>query len=111
MAAARKALPKERGIYVRETRDGTRYEFIYQDSTGRTRWQTCSTLKEARQGRAAKVAALARGERHPRRVRRDLDRDAGGQAAAEDAPHLPRPPAPARCAATRQAEARLDQRR
>jgi Phage integrase family/Phage integrase, N-terminal SAM-like domain len=63
MAAARKALPKERGIYVRETREGTRYEFIYQDSTGRTRWSTCSTLKEARQGRAAKVAALARGER------------------------------------------------
>ena len=62
MASARKALPKERGIYVRETRDGTRYEYIYTDSTGKTRWVTCSTLKEARQGRAAKVAALARGE-------------------------------------------------
>ncbi len=53
----------ERGIYTRDTKAGKRYEFIYQDSTGRTRWQTCSTLKEARQGRASKVAALARGER------------------------------------------------
>src|SRR5262245_60570106 len=53
----------ERGIYTRQTNAGRRYEFIYQDSTGRTRWQTCTTLKEARQGRASKVAALARGER------------------------------------------------
>ena len=51
------------GIYTRETRGGTRYEFIYQDSTGKTRWQTCATLKDAKEGRAAKVTALARGER------------------------------------------------
>jgi integrase len=53
----------ERGIYKRETADGTRYEFNYSDSCGATRWETVRTLKEARAGRAAKVAAVARGER------------------------------------------------
>jgi integrase len=54
----------ERGIFRRGTADGrVRHEFNYTDSGGRTRWETVATLKEAREGRAAKIAALARGER------------------------------------------------
>jgi integrase len=53
----------ERGIFKRETADGVRYEFNYTDSSGATRWSTVRTLKEAREGRATKLAAVARGER------------------------------------------------
>jgi integrase len=53
----------ERGIYRRETSSGTVYEFNYTDSVGKTRWSTTRTLKEAREGRGAKLAAVARGER------------------------------------------------
>src|SRR5262245_24964433 len=53
----------ERGIYMRSTESGTRYEFNYSDSDGRTRWETTRTLAQARKQRAAKIAALDRGER------------------------------------------------
>jgi integrase len=52
----------ERGVYRRSTVDGTRYEYCYSDEIGKTRWATTRTLKEARDGRAAKIAAVARGE-------------------------------------------------
>lgn len=53
----------ERGIYRRRTASGLRYEFVYPDERGKSRWQTVRTLKEARDGRAAKLAAVARGEK------------------------------------------------
>jgi integrase len=53
----------ERGIYKRETTDGLRYEYNYTDSNGVTRWATVRTIREAREGRAAKLTAVARGER------------------------------------------------
>lgn len=62
-ATAKRHERVERGIYRRLTEDGTRYEYCYPDERGRTRWSTVRTLKEARDGRAAKIAAVARGER------------------------------------------------
>jgi hypothetical protein len=60
----KRSVSVERGIHRRETKTlGVRYEFNYTDSDGVTRWTTVRTLKEAREGRAAKLAALARGER------------------------------------------------
>ena len=53
----------ERGVYKRVTADGIKYEFCFPDENGKTRWSTTRTLKEARDGRAAKIAAVARGER------------------------------------------------
>ena len=54
---------QERGIYKRETADGTRYEFCFPDENGKTRWLTVKTLKEARDGRASKITAVANHER------------------------------------------------
>lgn len=54
----------ERGIYYRDAPRGRVYEFNYQDSDGRTRWQTVvGGLKDARRERAEIVAKLGRGER------------------------------------------------
>jgi integrase len=53
----------ERGIYKRETQRGVVYEFVYTDSDGKQRWQTAKKLQDARNERAAKLAAVARGER------------------------------------------------
>src|SRR5205823_13776291 len=52
----------ERGIYKRQTADGVRYEFCFSDENGKTRWITVRTLKEAREGRAAKMTAVRNGE-------------------------------------------------
>ena len=62
------SLPKrharvERGIYRRATADGTKYEYCFADENGKTRWVTVRTLKEARDSRAAKIAAVTRGDR------------------------------------------------
>ena len=53
----------ERGIYRRQVAGGTKYEFCYQDENGKVRWSTVRTLKEARDGRAEKLSAVARGEK------------------------------------------------
>jgi integrase len=62
-ATAKRHERVERGIYKRQVADGVRYEFCFQDERGKVRWGTVRTLKEAREGRAAKIAAVARGEK------------------------------------------------
>ena len=53
----------ERGIYKRQVVGGIKYEYAYQDEHGKTHWETVRTLKEARDGRADKISAVARGEK------------------------------------------------
>ena len=54
----------ERGVYYRDARAGRRYEVMYRDSDGRTRWQVVpGGLKEARQARADVLSRVGRGER------------------------------------------------
>jgi integrase len=65
-AGARRSIQRtrvERGIYRRQTRKGVAYEFVYTDSDGKQRWAHCDRLQDARSERAAKLAAVARGER------------------------------------------------
>ena len=53
----------ERGIYKRQTRDGTvRYEVAYVDTDGRQRWCTVAKLQDARKRRADLVSKVDRGE-------------------------------------------------
>jgi integrase len=60
--AAKRHERVERGIFKRETRRGVVYEFVYTDQ-GKQYWKTCRRLQDARNERAAKIAAVARGER------------------------------------------------
>ena len=51
------------GIYRRRTKTGeVRYEIAYLDSTGRQRWKTTGTLREAKALRADLVSRVNRGE-------------------------------------------------
>jgi hypothetical protein len=60
---AKRHVRVERGIFKRTTKAGVVYEFNFTGSDGKTHWQTARRLDEARKGRAAKIAAVARGER------------------------------------------------
>jgi integrase len=61
---APRRIRQERGIYYRPTASGKRYEIVFADSTGRTRWQVVEGgLKEARAVRGDILGKLGRGER------------------------------------------------
>jgi integrase len=56
-------VPRTTGIYRRTTTKGeTRYEYAYVDGSGRQRWGTTATLREAKRRREALRVKVANGE-------------------------------------------------
>jgi integrase len=52
----------ERGIYERDTEDGTVHEFNFPNGKGGTSWDTVRTLAQARKARARMITQVANGE-------------------------------------------------